>query len=231
MSQPRAIKNRVTDCRKTIMIDGRNLDLERGTGVATYARNLSYCIRDLGHKVDVLYGKRPSPNMTPLMKEVSFFDAHVPAVSPLTRTWRDLRNKIGVSFGFSATRVPMSGTVISDALSSRLPHFDGVQNSPNLFSVAHANFSRSKPLRPVDMTDRPDLMHWTYPLPLRVRGVPNIYTLHDLVPLRLPHTTLDNKRNYLRLISAICLQSDHIVTVSELSKADIIRMFGMTLAG
>ena len=25
-----------------VMIDGRNLSLEKGTGVATYARNLSY---------------------------------------------------------------------------------------------------------------------------------------------------------------------------------------------
>jgi glycosyltransferase involved in cell wall biosynthesis len=216
-----------TNRNRTVMIDGRNLDLERGTGVATYARNLSYCIRDLGYKVDVLYGSRPSPKMKPLMKEISFFDAHSPPVSPLARAWRDMRNAVGVRFGFSATRVPMSGAVICDAFSSRLPYFDGIQNSPSLFSIAHANFSHSKPLRPVHPAERPDLMHWTYPLPLRVRRAPNIYTLHDLVPLRLPHTTLDNKRNYFRLISAICAQADHIVTVSESSKADIVSMFGI----
>ena len=217
----------ITDRRKAIMIDGRNLDLERGTGVATYARNLSYCIRELGHKVDVLYGSRPSPKMTPLMKEISFFDAHEPKVSLFNKVWRDMRNAINVHFGFSATRVPMSGTVISDAFTGRLPHFDGIQNSPNLFSIAHANFSRSKPLRPVHFAERPDLMHWTYPLPLHARGVPNIYTLHDLVPLRLPHTTLDNKKNYFRLISAICSKADHIITVSESSKSDIVSMFGV----
>jgi len=217
---------RISD-QKTIMIDGRNLDLEKGTGVATYARNLSYCIRDLGHKVDVLYGNRPSPKMTPLMKEISFFDAHKPAVSPLARAWRDVRDAVGVRFGFSATRVPMSGAVIANAFSSRLPYFDGIQNSPNLFSVAHAHFSRSKPLRPVQLADRPDLMHWTYPLPLQARAVPNVYTLHDLVPLRLPHTTLDNKKNYFRLISAICSRADHIITVSEASKADIVNFFGV----
>ena len=30
-------------------------------------------------------------------------------------------------------------------------------------------------------------------MPVRVKGAKNIYTLHDLVPLRLPYTTLDNK--------------------------------------
>ena len=219
--------NGIAERHKTVMIDGRNLDLERGTGVATYARNLSYCLRDLGHKVDVLYGNRPSPKMTPLMKEISFFDAHKPAVSPLARAWRDIRNAFGVRFGFSATRVPMSGTVISDAFSGRLPYFDGIQNSPNLFSIAHANFSRAKPLRPVHYAERPDLMHWTYPLSLRARGIPNIYTLHDLVPLRLPHATLDNKKNYFSLISEICAKADHIITVSESSKADIVNLFGI----
>jgi glycosyltransferase involved in cell wall biosynthesis len=165
--------------------------------------------------------------MTDLMKEIAFFDAHQPQVSPLARAWRDVRDMVGVRFGFSTTRVPMSGTVISEAFSSRLPYFDGIQNSPNVFRIAHANFSSSTPLRPVHLEDRPDLMHWTYPLPLHVRGVPNVYTLHDLVPLRLPHTTLDNKKNYFRMISAICSRADHIITVSESSKADIISMFGV----
>ena len=37
-----------------ILIDGRNLGLEKGTGVATYARNLSYELHEMGHVVEVL---------------------------------------------------------------------------------------------------------------------------------------------------------------------------------
>ena len=40
-----------------IMIDGMNLALEQGTGVATYSKNLSYCLRQKGHDVTALYGK------------------------------------------------------------------------------------------------------------------------------------------------------------------------------
>ena len=36
----------------------------------------------------------------------------------------------------------------------------------------------------VSMDDPPAVMHWTYPIPAVVKGSANIYTLHDLVPLR-----------------------------------------------
>src|SRR5690606_26891399 len=74
---------------------------------------------------------------------------------------------------------------------------------------------------------KPDLVHWTYPLPRRVPGVPNVYTLHDLVPLRLPYTTLDKKPRYLKLLQWICRTAAHIVTVSENSKRDIVEILGV----
>jgi glycosyltransferase involved in cell wall biosynthesis len=209
------------------MIDGRNLDLERGTGVATYARNLSYSIRDLGHRVGVLYGNKPSAKMSPAMREIAFFDTYQPRIPPLAQAWRDVLNAVRARRGFAAIPVPMTGLVIADAFAARLPYFDAIHNCPDVFRIAHANFSRTAPLRELRFETPPDLMHWTYPLPLRASRVPNVYTLHDLVPLRLPHTTLDNKRRYFRLVSAICERADHIVTVSESSKADIVRLLGV----
>src|SRR5262249_45719394 len=55
----------------------------------------------------------------------------------------------------------------------------------------------------------------------------NIYTIHDLVPLRLPFTTLDNKRRMFRLLKKIAATADHIVTVSENSKRDIIELLSV----
>jgi len=75
--------------------------------------------------------------------------------------------------------------------------------------------------------DRPDIAHWTYPLPIKVPGAINIYTLHDLVPLRLPYTTLHNKRRYFDLMRKMARRADHIVTVSETSKRDIINLLGV----
>ena len=70
-------------------------------------------------------------------------------------------------------------------------------------------------------------MHWTYPIATRMPGVKNIYTIHDLVPLRLPFTTLDNKRRFLKRVSHIARTADHIVTVSETSRQDIINLLGV----
>jgi glycosyltransferase involved in cell wall biosynthesis len=79
----------------------------------------------------------------------------------------------------------------------------------------------------VQLPQRPDLAHWTYPLPLRVPGAVNLFTVHDLVPLRLPYTTLDNKRRYLALLRTIARTADHLVTVSECSRRDIIEITGI----
>jgi len=70
-------------------------------------------------------------------------------------------------------------------------------------------------------------MHWTYPTPLKARGAPNIYTLHDLIPLKLPHTTLDDKQRYLDLCRSIARNADHIVTVSDTTRQDVISMLGV----
>src|SRR3546814_1943150 len=66
------------------------------------------------------------------------------------------------------------------------------------------------------------IAHWTYPLPLKLAGGRNVYTLHDLVPLRLPYATADVKRAYYRLCKRIARDADHILTVSECSRRDII---------
>src|SRR5215210_7568123 len=70
--------------RPRIYLDGYNLALEQGTGVATYARNLSFALRDLGAEVGVLYGTRVPKasrnHMTSrnqLIREIAFFDPAV----------------------------------------------------------------------------------------------------------------------------------------------------------
>ena len=124
-----------------------------------------------------------------------------------------------------ALDVPIQGHVVSRALAGRLPQHDRILNVPDLFQVAERYFRRHKRFLRIRIPDPPSIMHWTYPLPILLEGARNVYTLHDLVPLRLPFTTLDNKRWYDRLIRG-CLQwGDHVCTVSEASKQDIQTLF------
>jgi len=210
-----------------VMIDGYNLGLEKGTGVATYARNLSYCVHALGHDVSVLYGGRRAPRNSALLKEIAFFDGSVDEESVWLARLRVVHELFGTPFGYSATPVPMTGSVISEGFKSRMPYFDGIWNSPNLFTRSYNAFKFLRHFGEVRLNDAPDLMHWTYPLALRVRGARNVYTFHDLIPLRLPYTTLDNKRRYLRLCQRLARDAAHIVTVSENSRKDIINLLGV----
>jgi glycosyltransferase involved in cell wall biosynthesis len=208
--------------RPLIAIDGYNLSLEQGTGVATYARGLSARLKALGAEVGVLYGHRSSAGKDGLLREVTFFDPRGD-LPGWRRPMDDFNRMIRLRFGVEAVEVPI-GKVETTALNSRLPAFDRVWNIPSLYRAAVLGFGASNRFGKVRLPAKPRVMHWTYPVPLTVEGVPNIYTIHDLVPLRLPYTTLDNKKRYLGTVRGIAARAAHIVTVSEASKRDIINL-------
>lgn len=208
---------------KTVMLDGLNLALDKGTGVSTYARNLSYELHEMGHNVDVLYGVDGYNGWDKLLSEMAFFDPFHP------NRWIDRIMRAIHDYGAALRpvypkKVPLSGRVVSKTFKSRMPYYDNLWNARNVFDVGAYKFAVTRRFKPVHIRGSIDLMHWTYPLPLRTIGVPNIYTLHDLVPLKLPYTTLDNNFLYLRLMQRIVRSADAIVTVSENSKKDIIEL-------
>lgn len=219
--------------RPRVGVDGFNLAMPRGTGIATYARNLTRALGGLGHAVDVLYGLPIGPRTPGLLREVIFFDTldsgagRKPPV-PFTPRW--LREVARAPFGTDAVEVPITGRVVSNALAARMPRYDRILNVPDLFSAADRHFRRRGRFLRVRIPDPPEVMHWTYPLPILLEGARNIYTFHDLIPLRLPYTTLDNKRAYLRLIRGCLRWGDHVCTVSEASKRDILDLFGAPAA-
>lgn len=209
-------------------IDGLNLAIPRGTGVATYARSLSHCIGGLGHPVDVLYGLNIAPKADPALKEVMFFDlleserGRKPPKFPSIKWAID---RLHSSFGVTAAEIQLTGRTIPTQLANRLPHYDRILNAQDLFGMAGRYFRDFNRFLSVRMPNPPAIMHWTYPVPIRVVGSKNIYTIHDLVPLRLPYTTLDNKPVHFKMLTACLRQADHIVTVSETSRRDILDFF------
>lgn len=214
---------------KVVAIDGHNLALQRGTGVATYARNLANHVSQMGGRTQTLYGAPISPKLLPLLREISFFDylgGTTPNRKLLSTAVSYVKSTLSAPFGYEASPISVSGKVEIARFAERLPRESAIWNVTDLFSVARTHFRRYGKFLTIRLPQKPDVMHWTYPLPIRVEGVPNIYTIHDLVPLRLPYTTLDNKRYYYRLIKSCLETSAHICTVSERSKTDIIELFG-----
>jgi glycosyltransferase involved in cell wall biosynthesis len=213
--------------RGRVGVDGYNLALPNGTGVATYGVALVETLRSLGLAVDGLFGIPVGRREE--LREVLFFEAMargLPALSPYPSVHRALR------WASQFRRrpvlpVPETGLVERRFFAGRLPAFDRILSSARLFEKAEQHFDRTRRFYTVTLPDPPAVMHWTYPLPLRVRGAKNVYTLHDLVPLKLPYATLDRKRVYHRVVETICREADHVCTVSESSRQDVIDRFGV----
>ncbi len=211
-----------------VMIDGFNLALPRGTGVATYGMNLERALRGMGIGVEAVYGLRAPFNRK--LREIMFYEALGGEFqSPLPSRWsfRGIRETSLLVRPKTARQIPTNGNVISRQFEYRLPQFDRLFTSPDLFEQAGRHFKRYGLFLPVRVPNPPEIMHWTYPLPVWLVGAKNIYTLHDLVPLRLPFASLDNKRAYFKLIRACVRKADHICTVSQASLDDIVRQFPM----
>ena len=223
---------RPTKESQRIIFDGLNLGLPRGTGIATYTRMLTRAAHDLGHEVGVVYSTPFTPAKDPLLREIAFFDEKRPSMSgkrklTLRRALNHAIDQTRYHLPVKPLTVEMSGAVVARQFKRTLAGHDRVFVARNLFTNARSYFSRTKAFVNLTFEPRPDILHCTYPLPLRVKSARNIYTIHDLVPLRLPFTTEDNKRQLFRLLKKIAREADHIVTVSENSKRDIIELLGV----
>ena len=148
------------------------------------------------------------------------------SVGALEMAWRHVRYPFNALGGLRPVEVPRSGLVIGP-IADALQPFRRLFAATRLFDVGHGHFTIYGQLAQLKFAERPDIFHASHPVPLAVKGCPNIYTIHDLVPLRLPHTTLDDKKYLYRLLTTLARTADHIVTVSEYSRQDIIQQLGV----
>lgn len=97
----------------------------------------------------------------------------------------------------------------------------------DIFRRAHVHFTlrrrfmRLKPPQPFG------IMHWTYPVPIRMDGWINIYTVHDLIPLLHAHLSPISRRRHHAIMCQLRLHADRIVTVSDAARSDIVSVLGV----
>jgi glycosyltransferase involved in cell wall biosynthesis len=213
-----------------ILLDAYNISRSQGTGVATYGRNLARAAAGLGHDVNLLFGTRAGYSKAqPLLNEIALAEGdEAPAdkrkPGALALPAQVAKAAGGILSTRQAREIALSGEVIlPPGLELERARY---WNAPQLYSLAHGALKVTGQMTRVAVPGT-DLAHWTYPLPVKATGAANVYTLHDLVPLRLPYTTADRKKTYLSLCQRIAREADHILTVSEHSRADIIRILGV----
>ena len=217
--------------KTTVLVDGFQFLGRSGTGIASYVRTLTGMLRSADCSVGVLFGQRhnSSPKLSPAARGTSLF-AEAPPANAMSKavdlatyaaglaTGRGYRAK---AYAIDASHIDLS------AIEPALPSSDEIFNADRFFLRANRGFQVSG--RFTQLESRPsgrdfDVAHWTAPIPVRMQGVPNIYTLHDLIPLRFPYFTIGNGDRAFQMHEKIARDADHIITVSEASKRDIVEL-------
>jgi len=98
-------------------------------------------------------------------------------------------------------------------------------NRHRCFRIANLLYKGLRIKTSLHIRESIDVWHATYPLPITIKGAAKITTIHDLIPLKLPHLTLDNKSFFRALIKESLKESKAIIAVSENTKKDILSLF------
>lgn len=207
-----------------IGIDGYNLAMPQGTGIASYARTLADTVQDMGYSTDGIFGLDvDGPRME---RAALFYDRLArPPKHTISRFGpRRISTIARMARGPVALAVP-PGNVDTQSFAERMPRFDRLWSSAFLFERAHAYFRTTGRFARLRMAEPPAIMHWTYPVPVMLEGARNIYTIHDVVPLRLPSATLDDKRHFRALVRGCVAHAAQLCTVSEASRRDVLDLF------
>ena len=104
----------------------------------------------------------------------------------------------------------------------RLGRSAGDLRGRDIFRLAQVHFDRHGTMLRLRAPGVPGIVHWTYPLPIRIEGWINIYTVHDAIPITHPELSQIDRARHLRLLEALAGSAEHILTVSEAARCDII---------
>lgn len=206
-----------------ILVDGYNLEMPTGTGIKTYTINLIQALQSLGANVSVLFSKPISGNT--ILDEVLFFEV------PEKLSKLDLL-KTTAKYLLQSSKKPqvlnLTDKVIApDKSLQQIISSTQILNLKNCYDAAKIPYYLFGYTTTIKPPTKIDIWHKTYPIiPINVQGSQGeIVTIHDLVPLKLPYTTLDNKKIFYKAVKSVIKQSKVIITVSENSKRDILEFY------
>jgi glycosyltransferase involved in cell wall biosynthesis len=124
---------------------------------------------------------------------------------------------------------------LAGALGVRTPHLHLLPDpepgfaslkGAGVFRMAQEHFTLRKSSLSLRTDERPGVMHWTYPVPARLAGWQNIYTIHDTIPFDDPDLGSVRPQRLRAILDDILPRASRIVTVSEHARERIIKVLG-----
>lgn len=209
-----------------VLVDGYNLELPDGTGLKTYGITLIQALNLLGANVNVLMSKKCHTNR--VLNKVIFLDTKEKICDKLNVLKDIIRATSGVFYKAQKTTAFCESVTKKGATDNFLNYIGdstGLFNLPLCYLIANLLYRYFGVSTRITVPKKIDIWHATYPLPIKIKGAKKITTLADLIPLRLPHTTLDDKDLYYKKIKDSIKTSAIIITISEHSKKDLMDIF------
>jgi glycosyltransferase involved in cell wall biosynthesis len=213
-----------------VLIDGYNLAMKHGTGIKTYTMLLDNALKSMGAETSFLFGHAIPSVDDPLLREVLFYDDNPTRYhTPFGRILH--KGGIWASAALDKappiSRIPDNDVVVTAQAKGSRPH-ERALNGHNLFDIGWRRSLSFGKFLDASTPETFDAVHMTFPLPVRLKGnAKKIVTIHDLIPLRLPYTTTDDKAEMLRRHRTAAAEADLIFTVSEFSKSDIVKLLNV----
>lgn len=102
---------------------------------------------------------------------------------------------------------------------------DGYQ-ARDIFREAHVFFRHYGRIMPLRLPGPSGIMHWSYPLPIRIRGWRNLYTVHDVMPLDPDVPTPVDGRRLRVVLDRLAALGGSFVTVSNAARQAIVDATG-----
>ncbi len=214
-----------------IAIDGFTLALKEGTGLATATDQLARTLAAGGHDLSVIYGLtgvgRDPALMWPRLLQALGVRGEAQVHEWLR--WAPLTGAMLppylAGWRFRVRPVPRRADVALAGSPARIPAGADVYNAPSIFYAAQSYASVFG--KPVRLRKLPgvDIFHRSSPLPLHMDGTANVMTVHDVIPLAMPHSTAINLRHYRRIMEASLRDADLLLVISEHSRRDLLSFF------
>lgn len=215
-----------------ILVDGFNLNLKKGSGIKTYGMTLLDAYATMGQDVSVLLDNQFTSGKNSILDEVNLFDQEeIRPVKRFNPEWMRKAKALGHLLGSRHSHLitpkitePDPLNYLSQVADSRYSH---IENVPDVFHAANRLFAVTKKVTTIKPKEKVDVFHLTTPWPVKVAGAQSVITIHDLIPLKVPFTTLDMKNHFYQLFKWAANSADMIFSVSEHTKKDIIDIYGV----
>jgi len=217
-----------------ILVDGLNFELQRGTGIKTYARSVIAALHGNGHSIDLL-----SQQSMPKVRHVFPLDAYLAASAASTalengresivnRLIRHL-SLLGRSFkGDINLHTSQSAGLLNRYQCEEWSYIDRIRVAPGLFLRSFTYAALGLGISNISGCHDDDVLFLSSPIPIRLRGRMNILTVHDVIPLSHPWL-IDRwaaiAKAFEQTLECTLKTADKVICVSEATKRELLNRF------